>query len=94
MDSINRKLILSDQDNKRTNGGVDGESPEFKYQSRHADDEKMRDSRRRQAVNSKDWNNGADSLQELLKNSKFDVTGDQKGFMGEGISPDKKTGRP
>ena len=94
MDSINRKLILSDQDNKRTNGGVDGESPEFKYQSRHADDEKMRDSRRRQAVNSKDWNNGADSLQELLKNTKFDVTGDKKGLMGEGISPDKKTDRP
>ena len=31
-----------------------------------------------------------DSLQDLLKNTKFEITGDQDGFIGEGISPDKK----
>ena len=34
--------------------------------------------------------NGADSLQELLKNTKFENTANQKEFIGDGISPDKK----
>ena len=41
----------------------------------------MRDSRKKRG-------NGADSLQELLKNTKFEGT--DKDFMGDGISPDKK----
>ena len=65
-------------------GGVlsGGESPEFKFGSRQGDDEKMRQSRRR--------DNGADSLQDLLKNAKFDDTAGEKEVMGDGISPDKR----
>lgn len=37
--------------------------------------------------------NNEDSLQELIKNSRFDSTANQDGFVGEGISPDKNKRR-
>lgn len=74
--------MLSDNDNRKAGEG-DGESPEFKFRSRQGDDDKMRDGGRKRG-------NGADSLQELLKNTKFENTANQKEFMGDGISPDKK----
>ena len=73
--------MLSDK-NDNNAAVAAGESPDFKFGSRQGDDEKMRQSRKR--------GNGADSLQELLKNTKFEGTAEQKEFMGDGISPDKK----
>ena len=79
MDSINRRLILSDNEIADGHGG----SPEFKFRNRRDEgDMRGQDSRKR--------GKATDSLQDLLKNTKFEITGDQDGFIGEGISPDKK----
>jgi hypothetical protein len=79
LDSINRKLILSEKN--------EDESPEFKFKGRH-DDDYIRETHKR-GKNS----GGKDSLNELIQNTKFDATGDRDGFIGEGISPDKKRRR-